>query len=110
MEGSNTSMSDTSGNLLFYSNGCKIVNAKGELLANGDSINPATDRIWVNFPEINARECRLSIYDLTGRQVHAEILRHSLTGIDLSLFKPGAYFYSIERGNERINGRVVIRP
>ena len=40
MEGSNTSMSDAEGNLLFYSNGCKIINAKGELMLNGDGINP----------------------------------------------------------------------
>jgi Secretion system C-terminal sorting domain len=40
MEGSNTSMSDTSGNLLFYSNGCCIVNSEGEVMDNGDGINP----------------------------------------------------------------------
>jgi hypothetical protein len=40
MEGSNTSMSNAEGNLLFYSNGCKIVNAQGEVMLNGDSINP----------------------------------------------------------------------
>ncbi|MBL7809254.1 MAG: T9SS type A sorting domain-containing protein [Saprospiraceae bacterium] len=40
MEGSNTSMSDVDGNLLFYSNGCYIVNAKHEIMLNGDSINP----------------------------------------------------------------------
>jgi len=40
MEGSNTSMCDTEGNLLFYSNGCLIVNAIGEIMENGDSINP----------------------------------------------------------------------
>jgi hypothetical protein len=40
MEGSNTSMSDEAGNLLFYSNGCYIVNAKHEIMENGDSINP----------------------------------------------------------------------
>lgn len=40
MEGSNTSMSDEAGNLLFYSNGCYIVNKLGEIMENGDSINP----------------------------------------------------------------------
>ena len=40
LEGSNTSMCNPDGNLLFYSNGCYIVNAKGEIMANGDSINP----------------------------------------------------------------------
>jgi hypothetical protein len=37
---SNTSMSDETGNLLFYSNGCSIINAIGETMENGDSINP----------------------------------------------------------------------
>jgi Secretion system C-terminal sorting domain len=40
MEGSNTSMSDKDGNLLFYSNGCYIVNAAGKKMENGDTINP----------------------------------------------------------------------
>jgi hypothetical protein len=40
MEGSNTSMSDTNGNLLFYSNGCYIINKAGEIMENGDGINP----------------------------------------------------------------------
>lgn len=40
MEGSNTSMSDEDGNLLFYSNGCYLVNKEGYIMENGDSINP----------------------------------------------------------------------
>lgn len=40
MEGSNTVMCDRHGNLLFYSNGCEIVNAKAEIMLNGDGINP----------------------------------------------------------------------
>lgn len=40
VEGSNTSMNDINGNLLFYSNGCYIVNAAHEIMENGDSINP----------------------------------------------------------------------
>lgn len=40
MEGSNTSISDKEGNLLFYSNGCYITNAEHEKMLNGDTINP----------------------------------------------------------------------
>lgn len=40
MEGSNTSMSDENGKLLFYSNGCSILDASGMIMENGDSINP----------------------------------------------------------------------
>ncbi len=39
MQGSNTSMSDKEGKLLFYSDGCRIINAKGKVMLNGDSIN-----------------------------------------------------------------------
>lgn len=47
MEGSNTSMSDEEGNLLFYSNGCYIVNAEGVIMENGDSINPGLiQNVW----------------------------------------------------------------
>ncbi|MFN0176133.1 MAG: T9SS type A sorting domain-containing protein [Saprospiraceae bacterium] len=33
-------MSDETGNLLFSSNGCKVINSQGEIMENGDSINP----------------------------------------------------------------------
>ncbi len=36
---SNTTMSDTSGNLLFYTSGCYVVNADHKIMDNGDSIN-----------------------------------------------------------------------
>ena len=40
IEQTNTTMSNTDGDLLFYSNGCSIYNADHELMENGDSINP----------------------------------------------------------------------
>jgi len=36
----NTSVCDTAGNLLFYSNGCDIAGADDEILENGETINP----------------------------------------------------------------------
>lgn len=47
MAGSNTSMSDNEGKLLFYSNGCYVVNAEGQVMENGDTINPGyIQDIW----------------------------------------------------------------
>jgi hypothetical protein len=37
---STSSMSDAEGNLIFYTNGCYVVNAIHEKMMNGDSINP----------------------------------------------------------------------
>jgi len=39
LDGYATTMSDREGNLLFYSNGCDIIGADGELLLGGDGIN-----------------------------------------------------------------------
>jgi len=38
-DGTNLSMSDSSGNLLFFSNGCSIRNAKNQLIQGGEIIN-----------------------------------------------------------------------
>ena len=35
----NASISDENGNLLFYSNGCAVINRESELMENGDSLN-----------------------------------------------------------------------
>ena len=38
--GSNSSISDIEGKLLFYTNSCWVANAKFEIMKNGDTINP----------------------------------------------------------------------
>lgn len=39
--------SDTLGNLLFYSNGCEICGGDGQLLENGQGLNPGSLHEWV---------------------------------------------------------------
>lgn len=40
-------ISDSSGNLLFYTNGCHVANALGDTLAGGGDLNPGAVRDWV---------------------------------------------------------------
>lgn len=40
-------MSDSSGALLFYSNGCYIATANGDTMQNGEGINPGTVHDWI---------------------------------------------------------------
>jgi hypothetical protein len=45
----NSSICDTAGNLLFYTNGCAIAGADDEILENGDNINPGSSHnLWCN--------------------------------------------------------------
>ena len=48
----NSSICDSAGNLLFYTNGCVIVGADDEVLENGDNINPGSSHtLWCNTYE-----------------------------------------------------------
>ncbi|MBP6826948.1 MAG: hypothetical protein KA165_10365, partial [Saprospiraceae bacterium] len=43
----NSSICDSAGNLLFYTNGCAIAGADDEILENGDNINPGSSHtLW----------------------------------------------------------------
>ncbi len=44
----NVSICNKHGELLFYSNGCAVLNAKNNIMPNGDSINPGFffDKLW----------------------------------------------------------------
>jgi Secretion system C-terminal sorting domain len=39
-------MTDSSGNLLFYTNGCFIANGSGDMIENGDGLNPGQIHNW----------------------------------------------------------------
>ncbi len=46
--GNNASISDAEGNLLFYTNGCAVMNKDYQIMPNGDSINGGEwfDKLW----------------------------------------------------------------
>lgn len=51
--GSDASMCDKDGNLLFYSNGCHIANSTHQIMENGAMLNPGGNGFWDNVcPEL----------------------------------------------------------
>lgn len=53
------SMSDENGNLIFYSNGCKIINHQHQLMENGQDINPGP---------VHDQNCKKDSYDYDDMQ------------------------------------------
>jgi len=47
IESTSASISDSSGQLLFFSNGCSIADANGQIFDNGDGLNPGPMHDWV---------------------------------------------------------------
>lgn len=44
-----SSMSDSSGRLLFYTSGCHLYDASGKIMKNGDTLNSPPTRYWKEF-------------------------------------------------------------
>jgi len=50
LDGANFSMCDKKGNLLFYTNGCDILNANGRIMDGGDILSPGyIEQEWCSF-------------------------------------------------------------
>lgn len=47
LESTTASISDSSGQLLFFTNGCVVADANGQILNNGEGINPGPVHDWV---------------------------------------------------------------
>jgi len=69
--------------------------------------NPSSDRIWIDVNS-EERNGQLFIYDIQGRQVHADTYRfHHL--IETSGFADGLYVITIQFDDSLISGRFVKR-
>lgn len=70
--------------------------------------NPATEMVWIDWPEQIKTSVQLSIHDATGRLVMQK-LNFSENQIDVSHFSPGLYLLTLQIGQERLNVKVDVR-
>jgi hypothetical protein len=71
--------------------------------------NPATERIWFQFPSgYQGNDILLSIYDTSGRQISHSILRSN--SLDVSEFSPGLYYIRAIIAGKPYFAKVLINP
>ncbi len=89
----NTSISDISGNLLFYTNGITIKNAFNSTMLNGDTLNPnCNDYYFVNGAYgVNAIQAALPLND-PGNPNRYYLIHQGYYSDDFSAF-PYPYYY-----------------
>ena len=66
--------------------------------------NPATNSITVSSTESNSA---LSIFDMSGRRVHAQMLQAGNTEIDITQFENGTYILRVDNGTKMSVNRLV---
>ncbi|HLG03362.1 MAG TPA: T9SS type A sorting domain-containing protein, partial [Bacteroidia bacterium] len=73
--------------------------------------NPAKDRLIFAFASGTGEPAEIIITDVSGRFVHAQKTAVLQAGdkieVDLSGISAGAYFYSVQTGNKRGNGKIT---
>jgi hypothetical protein len=92
LNATNGVISDTAGNLLFYSNGLYIANSIGNIMLNGDNLNPGT--FANNYPEglpIPQGNLIIPMPDNPGKYY----LFHETATYMATLTKPLELFYSM---------------
>nr|MBK9650557.1 T9SS type A sorting domain-containing protein [Bacteroidota bacterium] len=107
ISGSQANISDSSGNLLFYTNGLYIANAKGDTMQNGDSLNPGafSNAYWpYGFP-IPAMQIAIPYPD----SVHKCILFHQTGNNYDGLNSPGLMYSIIDMDADSGRGAVIIK-
>jgi hypothetical protein len=71
--------------------------------------NPASDRIWFQFPSDNpGHDILIDIYDTSGRKLHHSVLRSN--SLDVSGFSPGLYYLRTTIAGEHYFSKILINP
>ncbi len=103
----NASISDKDGNLLFYSNGCKIFNKNREVMENGSGLNPGAAYSTGNCPDQgNPITKGLVILPLPGDSTKYYIF-HEAAETVVSIYTAKLYYSLVDMGENGGFGKVI---
>lgn len=87
-----------------------LTNDASELVAYP---NPATEHITINFKSTQSEKAAISILDISSRKVAAYDITTQVgnnnVNVDLPKLENGVYFLILDKGEERINKKIVIK-
>ncbi|WP_167618028.1 T9SS type A sorting domain-containing protein [Maribellus sediminis] len=93
----------------YYASGVTGVGLAADLVEQQISIypNPASSQITLEMRDVE--NCRLQIFDITGRNIYQKSIQAKKTVISLKQFNPGIYFFVIDNGISRKANKVIIQ-
>jgi hypothetical protein len=103
-ESTTASISDASGNLLFFSNGCEIYNKFGEIILNGEQINPGEMHDWVCSTNGYNSPKGMTFLPFPNHPNQYFIIHSGMKYTDTHALTQGPLYFSILDGNEN-NGK-----
>lgn len=71
--------------------------------------NPATDAITIDLSSFNSHIARITIYDITGKQIELLETTSAKTAINTEDFKAGIYFISVSINNTLFTRKLIIQ-
>lgn len=71
--------------------------------------NPATDKVYINIPDLESESYTVKLIDITGRELLVKQLSRDNNDLDISNQKDGIYIINIQLNNKQFNKRIIIK-
>ncbi len=71
-------------------------------------LNPASDKIYISFNELNAKNTTVSVYDLLGKQVFSKHTTKNQMTVDISGLSNGLYLITVLSEDKFFHSRKII--
>jgi hypothetical protein len=92
---------------------CEITNAISDRSSHDMRVfpNPAGDLMMIQYDGVRSGNARISMFDILGKEVRAEVVDHGTNGwqLDLRTLLPGVYTVHFEVGQEIMSHRVMVQ-
>ena len=82
-------------------------------IENADNIgvypNPASDKLFINIPDINNESYVIRLYDITGNLLLSGKINGNRYSADTSALSDGMYFLELDNNNEIYRKKIIVK-